>query len=152
MSFEQPNGYTGGLLEEELLGACDGWKNKEYMPYADALEFVKAHQPEGWRPSDPRPRFAADLFTTVALALLGPEGDWTDLKFYTAVDSPLDVFHGTDAFFEYQDKIIKIDLTINPQKGDAKADFIINPDKDDLEVVADGIVDFIKRLDKKKAA
>ena len=97
--------------------------------------------------SDPVPRFAADLFATVAERLC-PE-DYSKLKLYGAVNTPFDLFHGVDAFFEYEGRIVTLDLTLNEKKDEYKADFIINPEKTDLDVAADWV---ISRFNKKAKA
>ena len=81
-----------------------------------------AHQP--WDPSDPEPRFASDLHASVALAL-GLD-DWSTLKFFTAVGSALDHFHGVDCFFVFKGKIVTIDVTVNSEKLIGKADMVLN--------------------------
>ena len=99
------------------------------------MEIVRRCQP--WENfSDPDPRFANDLHAKIA-DLLGL-GDYKILKFYTAVGSHLDKFHGIDAFFEYDcgDKTITItlDVTINPRKGEEyKADVVFYFPADGLD-------------------
>ena len=146
MSENFPNsyeGYTGHLAEGEIFERCPGsWDAKTYFDFPKSVEYVKNNQPADWRVSDPKPRLAGDLFANVAEKL--DLDDWEDLKLYTAVGTPLDLFHGTDAFFEYEGTIVTIDLTINDKKQQHKADFVINPGIDDLEVIADAIVSRMK--------
>lgn len=137
-------GYTGGLLEEEVFGRCRGdWDGETYLSFRDSLEYAKNNQPVGWRVSDPASRFAGDLFSLVALKL-GLD-DWSELKLYGAVGTPLDIFHGVDGFFEYNGEIFTIDLTLNQHKDSYKADIVINPETSDLEVVADEIASSMSR-------
>ena len=108
--------YTGGMLEEDLLGKIereDGRKERgSYLPFKAAIELVKNSQPGD--PTDPEAGFANDLHTMVA-EKLGLE-DYSHLKFYTAVGSELDLYHGIDAFFEIDDprtgKIYRLTLDI----------------------------------------
>lgn len=85
----------------------------DYKTYQDALEQVKNDYLGD--PADPQPRFANDLHAEVAQEL-GLE-DWSGLKFYTAVNSALDRYHGVDAFFEYGDARVVMDATKNPAKA-----------------------------------
>ena len=124
------NGYTGRLFEEEVLGHCGGsWSG--YMTYHQSLDFVKNNQI--WDPTDPSSRTANDLHSHVALEL-GLE-DWSELKFYSALKTPLDLFHGVDGFFEFRGTVVTIDVTININKQKYKADLIFHP-SDDLEILA----------------
>lgn len=60
-------GYTGKLLEEEIFGRWGGpWDGETFLKFRDSVEYAKNNQPPGWRPLDPAPRFAGDLFAIVA--------------------------------------------------------------------------------------
>ncbi len=141
---------SGSVVEKELLGEVgreyvERFKGAEYVPYCQALAMVKESQP--FDPADPEPRFASDLHATVA-DKLGLE-DYSQLKFYTAVSKThLDVFHGIDAFLEFQygDDVkgvvmATMDLTTRPKKL-WKADVLI--------VVPDEGFDFKDSEDKQK--
>lgn len=144
-------GYTGKLLEEEIFGRCGGpWDGKTFFSFPAGVEYAKNNQPLDWRPSDPEPRFAGDLFATVA-GRLGIE-DWSELKLYSSVGTPLDIFHGVDAFFEYRGGVVTIDVTLNQHKDVYKADYVVNPETTDLEVVADGIVSWLNKRAKAETA
>ncbi len=118
----KPLRFTGGEIEEEVIGhAVVNW-NGDYLPYNQALKDVMAHQP--WDPTDPEPRFASDLHSCVAEEL-GID-DLSRLELYTAVGSALDVYHGVDCFFRFNGKIVTIDLTVNPNKDEYKADLVLN--------------------------
>ncbi|MDA2921881.1 hypothetical protein MYX07_01300 [Patescibacteria group bacterium AH-259-L07] len=114
--------YTGEEFEQEVLGCCGrgGW-NGDYIPYRKSLALVKRFQP--WNPAEPRPEVARALHASVALAL--NIEDWSELMLYTSINSPLDYYHGIDAFFEYKGRVVTLDVTINPHKGQYKADFTI---------------------------
>ncbi|MBU0612384.1 hypothetical protein KKB10_00045 [Patescibacteria group bacterium] len=137
-------GYTGGLVENEMLGTAQLERGKharaqiEYQPYQQAIKTVREGQPGD--PSDPEARFANDLHATIA-EILKLE-NYSQLKFFTAVGSTLDRFHGVDGFFELQADpsssestiIVTLDITMNPQKGDQyKADHIIEIPTDGLD-------------------
>jgi hypothetical protein len=117
------NGYTGKLLEEEILGRCLH-VGESYLSYRKSMEAVKNSQP--WDTSDPDTRVASDLHAHVAIAL-GLE-DWTQLQLFTAVGSSLDRFHRVDAFFEFNGHVVTFDLTMNPHKDEYHADLILQYD------------------------
>jgi len=125
MNFEQ-GGYTGGLMESEVLGELPKFEKGDiYVPFKPMMEWVEKHQ--FGDPTDPEPRFANDLHATVA-EKLGIE-DLRNIKFFTAIGSPLDHFHGIDAFFKIQlnekQIIVTLDVTMNPNKGENyKADVV----------------------------
>mgnify|MGYP001559351445 CR=1 FL=1 len=158
MNFEY-GGYTGGLMERETLGSLPRPETEGlYVPFHRAMEWAEKHQ--FGDPTDPDPRFANDLHATVAQKL--EIEDLRRVKFFTAVGSPLDHYHGIDAFFkvEWNGKnfVVTLDVTMNPNKGDNyKADVVfyisaegLDP-RDDrkeylekIEEVAEMIVDKIK--------
>jgi len=124
--------YTGKLAEYELLGEVlkKPEETLEYIPYRDAIEAIKKKQP--WKdPTNPEKKFPNDLHKKIA-AKLCPT-NYKRLRFYTAVGSELDRFHGVDAFFELDfvesEKIktirVTFDLTINPKKEEYKADELV---------------------------
>ncbi len=118
-------GYTGRLLEGELLMPLLGtWKGEGYFTEERSYDWVKKNQP--WNPSDPSNKMANDLHYLVG-EKLGLE-DFNDLKLYSALGSPLDLYFGVDAFFEYGDAKITLDITANPHKTEHKADYIIHED------------------------
>lgn len=119
---------TGRLFEYEVLGevaaGCVNEEDIKYIPYRLATEQVKANQPTTWDPTDPPTDFANDLHAHVALQL-GLD-DWSELKIYNSVGQALDIFHGVDAFFEFQGKLCTLDLTTR-DKGGYKADLEVTP-------------------------
>ncbi len=142
MSYEKPSGYTGGLVEEELLGGHKkvDWDKKRFWTKEDAIEFAKNNQPEEWgKVDDPKPRFANDMHALIADRL--ELDDYSNLKIYNATGTPLDLFYGVDLFLEYQDQIVTIDITLNKSKTEYKADFIFNPEKEDMVVLANFITE-----------
>jgi len=140
--------FTGQEVEEAVLGHALV-KGKHYLPFRKSMRVVMAHQP--WDPSDPGTRFTNDLHASVALAL-GLE-EWSELKFFTAIGSQLDWFHGVDCFFSLRGEIVTIDVTIDPRKLTAKADVVLNvsDEKFALEFGAETVARlFQKRLAKKE--
>lgn len=142
--------YTGGSVEADLFGKIEQEAKKKerpaYLPYKTAMNLVKELQPGD--PTEPEADFANDLHATVA-EKLGLE-DYGFLKFYTAVGSELDFYHGVDAFFELEDPetnktyILTLDLTLRSikekmfdlkDKIGVKADWIMSIDEKTLDKV-----------------
>lgn len=135
--------YTGPLVEAELLGEITdperlAQREKEmikqigWLTHKQCRENIKEFQPGD--PSDPKPRFASDLFATIAEDLC-PD-DYQKLKYYTAVTSKrdealksrLDFFKGVDCFFEFNHDgkkiVITVDVSLLP-KEEYKANVFI---------------------------
>lgn len=138
-------GYTGTLLEEEVLLECLWSGDGGYVPYHQSVKMVKKHQP--WDPADPSSRAANNLQVLIAEAL-GAE-DYSEVKLYTAVGSALDKFHGVDAFVEWMGFVVTIDLTANLLKDVYKADIIIHEDEiydqEQLWIVAEQIAQLLRQ-------
>ncbi|NQV93075.1 hypothetical protein HQ403_01080 [Candidatus Kaiserbacteria bacterium] len=117
------SGYTGHLFEEEVLSVCPisrvEWNGTSYVSFRESCAMVRTHQPAAL------PIGARRLRNRVA-EQIGTEGE--RVKLFTAVGTPLDLFHGVDAFFEFDGHVITIDLTINPHKDSGKAHFILTGD------------------------
>lgn len=114
------HGYTGRLFEGEVFGRCPKHLLKlkwhgGYVPYQKGMTIAKQCQPD-----NPAP-VAKTLRTFIAKAL---RAEGSAVKFYTSIDSPLDR-HGVDGFFEYNDVVVTIDLTINSCKNSDKADIVM---------------------------
>jgi len=114
--------YTGRMLEEEVLQRCAWIWNGGYVPYNKSIANVKKFQP--WNPSDPSSLAANDLHALVVEAL-GID-DYSAVSFFTAIGSPLDIFHGIDGFVEWKGVVVTIDITANPLKIEHKADIILH--------------------------
>ncbi len=129
-------GYTGTMMEREIFGKITELSHeKDYINYRNSVEIVKKSQ-SSEDPSDPDPSFANDLHATLAEQL--QLEDYGSLKFYTAVGSHLDVYHGVDAFFEIELErnsiVVTMDVTIRPDaSGKYKADVIFYMPKDGLD-------------------
>jgi hypothetical protein len=124
---------AGEQFQVEKLGKCQA-RCKGYREWRDALDEVKRFQPEY------KTNFVR-MLEGLLTRRLGVE-----IRFYTAVYSALDIFHGVDAFIEIGEVIVTVDVTINPQKTAAKADVVYHAE--------DGVVsltDSITRVACKKA-
>ena len=122
--FRQQSGYTGHLLEDDVLGKCP-ITVVQYKRFREAVEEARANQPAGWDPTDPHKMPANNLHAEVCKAL-GLE-DWSELSLFCSVGTPLDCFHGVDAFFQFGGRIATLDLTTNHReaKEGHKAHFVI---------------------------
>jgi len=115
--------YTGHLFEEEVLGKCR-WTSKDYIPFRKAMDIVKKNQAVD--PTDPKSGAAND-FHALVCEELGVD-DYTEVSLYTSVGSPLDYYHGVDAFVEWKGAFVSIDLTLDKGKVEYKADIILHED------------------------
>jgi hypothetical protein len=135
-------GYTGKLLERELLGVVPKKPeilrliNNKNISLWESLDVIKKHS-EG-DPSDPDKRFPNDLHATIADKL--ELDDYSSLRYYTTVDSAVDR-RGIDAIFDLENNgkilTVTVDLTMNPNKDQHKADVIILSPNDGLDPVLD---------------
>lgn len=130
-------GMFGKLIEQELLGEVkkdpatyERLVDMEtvYQGYKQSIMYVKEHQRGD--PAHPARFFPRSLLerlrTNPELNINSDE----QIRFYTAVGSSLDRFHGVDAFFEYNTSDgksvrVTIDVTINPNKDRYKADVVL---------------------------
>ena len=122
------DGYTGHLFEEEVLGYCLAIC-RGYVTWRDALELVRKNQPRAKTP------VAVSLEREISRQL------GAAVHFFTAVRSPLDVYHGVDGLFEFHGVMVTIDLTMNSHKDSGKADLIVEASEiDNLALLAGRIV------------
>ncbi len=138
--------YTGKIAETEMLGKTEREKSLKisYLPYRSAMALVRQTQPGTsdsnykFGPSDPEPYFANDLHASIAELL--ELDNYDQLRYYTAVGSELDRYHGVDAFFDYfledpdHSVTITLDLTLNPHKEEYKADVVLQASEEDLDL------------------
>jgi len=124
---------TGKLWEYDFCGKIvDFWKGEtEYKPWRKCLNeitsyFSKNDNPD-WDISDPE-GICSDLFYYVADAL--EIDSMSDLQAFPSFQTPFDIWHGVDLFFIYKNRIVTVDLTINPNKDSYKANVIVNPETD----------------------
>lgn len=140
-------GYTGRMLEADVLPRCTETLTC-HLPYRTAMARVRMNQPQGWNVSDPSSKCMNNLHTFIAETL--ELTDYSELQLFTAVGSPLDFFHGIDAFFEFQGKIVTIDVTKNPKKFEGKADFILQESVLEDEIVLQTIAESIAKCFSKR--
>lgn len=141
-------GYSGTLAERDMFG--DPWEIRSsdtpekralarrfceefrsaarahngYLPFLKALNFVRERQIDN--PETPFRPFAAELLCQIEDILISEYGHKEvapkDLRFYSAVGTPLDIFHGIDAWVEILDRrtreylYVTLDVTQNLQK------------------------------------
>ena len=150
MRYER-SGATGGIVEQELVGksryeavAHADSSHFEYIPFRQAMVVLKSMQP--FDPTDPTPDFANTVHYYIYEGLgVDAEG----VKFYTAVRSPLDRFHGVDAWFEVGDKVVTLDVTMNQNKDDGyKADvtFVVPNGGLDRKVDKEQFIEYSQKL------
>lgn len=132
--------YTGKMNERDVFGSflpsqkfLDAYravaKKNGYVGYEAALDLVRNHGIQD--PLNPDKPFANELRLAVIEALgLETEKDMDRVKFFTAVETPADQFHGIDGWIEYETEdgrriVVTVDVTKNPNKDAWKADVII---------------------------
>jgi hypothetical protein len=137
MRLEGEYRYRGMEEEESLLGHKLDWKNLletnkiscEKRPFVTWQKIIQNIYPED--PTMPKKKWSKDLYNFVAEKLGLDIDDMENLKFYRTLGTDLDRM-GVDCFFVFNNPITKkeadftIDLTINPQKDEAKANMVIN--------------------------
>lgn len=120
-------GREGTEFEWDIFGTANT-KNQEYQKeikkvaksngfvfFRDAMKLTKEYQPGD--PRNPGRPFARDLRIEVIDQLgLTEEKDMDRIKFYTAIGTPLDRWHGIDGFFEIEQEqgppiLITLDAT-----------------------------------------
>lgn len=113
------DGMTGHLFEEEVLGRCTV-EYREKMPYeprAKAIATARKSQPQ-------KQAGVAKILEGEIKRQLG-----ADAELYTAVRTPLDFYHGVDAFVEFKGVVVTLDVTTNPHKDACKADLLVGQDE-----------------------
>ncbi len=129
-----PGILPGADVERTIFGSpivSPNEKHHEHMPFAQAIRFAKEHQPNTLR----RSRVVRELRAKVAELC---EDKTAPVKFFTAVDTPLDVYHGADAFFEQEGRIATIDISLHEKSGH-KADALVvaTLDKEGRVIISD---------------
>lgn len=127
-----PGIADGADVEAAIFGLPNiprGEKHDGYMSLDQAIDFVKKHQPNVLS----RSRAVRDLRARVAALC---DDSATPVKFFTAVGTPLDIYHGIDAFFEQGGHIATIDISLR-EKVTGKADVLLlaSFDKDGAAVI-----------------
>ncbi len=140
--------YSGRLNERDALGdfkrtpafmrAYRAAANERgYVNYRQSVELVEQHY-EG-DPTNPAKPLANELRMAVIDELgLETDADMDRIKFFTAIGTPLDHFHGVDAWIEFVPEVgpprrVTIDVTLNPNKETHKADVIVQEFPDPSE-------------------
>ena len=137
--------YSGRELELDLIGkprwpkeyvtALRGVANeKGYVRRDIGMDLIRRFTPDD--PTNPPKDFARELRLAVLEALGLPDGD--ELGFYSAVGTPVDVFHGVDAWVDLaytpvghpdqvRHAVATIDATLRAEKlaEGHKADLIV---------------------------
>lgn len=128
--------YSGYAFEEMVLGrssfGCFKSNNIggcKYLSFKEAIKMAKNIQSKlGWNSKKPPTRIAQYLYSNIVFMFKNRK---RNLKFFSSVGTPLDLYHGVDCFFCLKDKkrdnIVTIDLTINHRKIKSKADIILSP-------------------------
>jgi hypothetical protein len=99
-------------------------KKPGWIPFADARDLLI----KSTLPLKPKRPFVNELRVQVAQKL---NVDNNQIRIFSALDTPLDHFHGTDAIVRYLEMDgtpvdVKVDITQNESKDAAKADVIIS--------------------------
>ncbi len=119
-SKKRPGIASGSDIEKAAFGLpvmYTAEKKDEYMSYSAALAFAKDHQPNPLK----RPQIVKELrgkIVDLCSDTINP------LKFYTAVGTPLDTYHGVDAFFEMGERVVTLDVS-GREKEVHKADVLL---------------------------
>lgn len=133
----------GKILESELLGETkrdiaifqEMHETPTYMKYRESIDFVKKHQRAN--PLDPKRFFPKSLRNGLKEDSSLNVTTEDQLAYYTALNSPLDQYHGVDAFFEYKNEgktiIVTFNVTANSNKDRYKADVILSIPSDGLD-------------------
>lgn len=116
-NWKKNPGISAGADVERAVFGAPRLERGQYVAYREALEYVKNNQPS----LQERPKIATMLRRKVA-DLCSDES--LPVKFYTAVGTPLDIYHGVDAFFEQGSKIVTVDISMR-EKETTKADVLL---------------------------
>ncbi|MBI5793623.1 hypothetical protein HZA87_00855 [Candidatus Uhrbacteria bacterium] len=150
--FDNPKGsrdfYSGRFNERDVLGEFrsnaaglralqDEAGERGYIARGRAIDLIRQHTQED--PTNPRKPFAKELRLAVIDELgLEEDDDLDRIRFYSAVGTPLDVFHGVDGWIEFVPEkgsiqMITLDVMLDPGKVSHKADVIVQQFPDPVE-------------------
>lgn len=132
--------YSGRLNERDVFGEFkmtdeakkafrSAAEERGYIAYSKVIDLIRRFPSED--PTNPQKPFAKELRMAVIEALdLEDEEDMARIRFYSAVGTALDIFHGIDGWIELQLEegppvLVTLDVTLNTQKLEHKADIII---------------------------
>jgi len=138
-------GLTGKLLESDYFGPSvrisaesikflkdfgrPAQRGGVYLPREKSIEYVRKFYAQD--PHNPQKPIAQELFRALLKKLSIKDAE--KLSFYSAIDTPLDFFHGTDGFFELDNVRLALDLTANLNKDEDEnfnVDFVLYPFSD----------------------
>lgn len=121
----EPNDGYG--FEREFCGCAvpdvdRRFRNQRVKSIREGIERVKKWQPAlDWNPRKPKTLLAQCLFRRVASRLRRGEAE---LRLFIAIGTCLDHM-GIDCFFEYERRVVTIDLTIRSFKPHPRANFVL---------------------------
>ncbi|MDO8430076.1 MAG: hypothetical protein Q7S73_01790 [bacterium] len=125
--------YQKALKEAQIEEAKKTGKSGEYMRFRTAMELARQFSP--YDPTNPDKPFARDIRIAFQDLLESAgalkEEDRDLVRFFTAVGTPLDKFHGVDGWLEYLDPkdrkryFATFDFTKNPNKQVYKSDIMV---------------------------
>ena len=120
----------GHDFERQFFGKAGKDVNRELSKvrarnFEEALEFARYSQPYiPWNPRKPGTHLSRMMFNRVARNL--PHGD-RELRLFVTVGLRLDLM-GVDCFFEYDHRVVTVDITTRPFKKNPRANVILTLD------------------------
>ena len=163
MSIERrgptPDRMTGAEHEKDTFGTVrlrkqfmSGDRGVEYLPYDEAIRFVKERIEQD--PENPSGEFANDLRLELIDMIEAELNGNGKLEVFATNGTPIDRFHGVDAFVEYTEEGRRgiaratLDVTVNTAKGDEyKADVVFEaPPEPDSEEYLPYVADVARRV------
>lgn len=116
-----PGIAAGNDVESALFGSPRIPREEKvdgYLPFEKAIDLVKQYQPGPLE----RSKTVKDLRSKIAELCMDTR---TPVRFYTATGSPLDIYHGVDAFFEQGGRVATVDVSLR-EKEITKADVLLH--------------------------
>jgi len=128
-------------IDHHVMTLLNGKVSPQVQDRKEFLSGFKKHQPEDWNPTDPplietefagehiKSTLPTDLHAACAEAL-GLE-DYSELKLFTAANTPADTLYGVDLILEYGGSRLLIDVATNVSNKEwklnssDKADYIL---------------------------
>lgn len=112
-AYRGPRIQEGNDAETAILGRVASASDR-FMRFDEAIQFVR-----NAKQVPPTLPHLADLRRRVASQLgLQPH----QIRYYSAVGSPLDKYHGVDAILEANGRFATLDVTLRPEKTHSKSD------------------------------
>lgn len=107
---------SGNQFEYLVLGECTASEDG-YRSFFEAMRLARKCQPT-------KKTEIVEMLERELAVLVG-----SDVEYFTAVRTPLDYFHGVDAFFVCGGLVVTLDATINDDKHCCKADILVTYEK-----------------------